>query len=575
MLSAIRDIGELVVKKLCPIEERIDGKILTIVLDADKSSYDGINIEDFDCGKINRYLFKRDASKGNAPSPFSPLNMKEPQKTYKKIERWLMQCNGIGDALKRPFINNVFKILKEKRKDITSELSQKVKDLPRKKGEGRFLTLKINKKYLGEYDIFNKCLIHFADIKRKRSASSGVCSVCGLPDKEVSGKTDVFKFYTIDKPGFITGGFNESLAWKNFPVCSECKIALENGRKFIDTKLSFKFYGLNYYLIPRLLVGSNNVLEEILNILSDTTKAVGLKGRIKKRITNDENEILEYLSEQKDVLTLNLLFLRKEQSAERILLLIEDIFPSRIRIIFEAKDYIDKIFNEDFNFGRIRTFFSKSSEGKRGSDLNKYFLEIVDSVFKGRRLDFTFLLKFYMAAIRREFINDGYFILRVKDSLMGTMFFEKLGLILFEEEDMEENIFEAVFKKFGKSFGSPVKRGVFLLGTLTQLLLNKQWTDRNAKPFIKYLKGLKLDEKDIKALLPKVQNKLEEYDSFDKGKRLIASEVSKYLLEADDGWRMPVDEINYYFACGMNLADKIAEIVYQKKIQKGGTPCQN
>ena len=350
----------------------------------------------------------------------------------------------------------------------------------------------------------------------------------------------------------------------------ECKTSLENGKKFIDTYLKFWFYGLNYYLIPRLLVGGNSVLEKILNVLSDTTKTIRLKERIKKRITNDESEILEYLSEEKDVITLNFLFLKRQQSAERILLLIEDVFPSRIRKIFKAKDYVDRVFNNDsdkgFTFGNIRTFFSKSSEGKRVNDLNKYFLEIVDSVFIGRKLDFSFLLKFYMASIRREFINDGYFIPRVKDALMDTMFFGKLGLTSFEEEDMEVSIFEAVFEKFGKSFGSPVKRGVFLLGTLTQLLLNKQWTDRNAKPFMKYLKGLKLAEKDIRALLPKVQNKLEEYNSFDKGKRLIAFEVSKYLLESGDGWRMPVDEINYYFACGMNLADKIADIVYQKKI---------
>jgi CRISPR-associated protein Csh1 len=569
MLSAIKEIGKLVTEKELSVKSEIKGIIFAIVLDADKSSYLGLEPEEFDSEKMNLYLFRQGASKGNAPSPFVPLNVKEPQKTYCKIERWLKQCNDMGDDLKRPFINNVFKIIREKRKDITLELSQKVKDFHRKKGEGRFLTLKINKKYLGEYDIFSKCLIHFADIKRKRSASSGVCSICGLPDKEVSGKTDVFKFYTVDKPGFITGGFDESLAWKNFPVCMECKTLLENGRKFIDTKLNFRFYGLSYYLIPRLLIGSQDVLNNILDIFSDTTKTLSLKERIKKRITNDENEILEYLSEEKDILTLNFLFLQRQQSAERILLLIEDVFPSRIRKIFEAKDYIDRLFNNDsdkgFTFGTIRTFFSKSDENKKASDLNKYFLEIVDSVFKGRRLDFSFLFKFYMAVIRKEFINEGYFTFRVKDALMNMAFFENLGQITFEEvEDMEESIFSSVFARYGKSFGNPVKRGIFLMGVLTQLLLNKQWSDRNAKPFMKKLKGLRMDEKDIRTLLPDVQNKLEEYDSFDKGKKLIAAEASKYLLEAGDGWKMPIDEINFYFACGMNLADNVTDIAYQK-----------
>jgi CRISPR-associated protein Csh1 len=150
--------------------------------------------------------------------------------------------------------------------------------------------------------------------------------------------------------------------------------------------------------------------------------------------------------------------------------------------------------------------------------------------------------------------------------MMNTMFFENLGLITFEEDiNMEEGFFDSLFARFGKSLNAPEKRGIFLLGALTQLLLNKQWQDRGAKPFMKKLKSLKMDERDIKALLPEVQNKLEEYDSFDKGKRVIAEEMSKHLLEAGEGWKMSVDEINYYFANGMNLYDEIATIAYKKE----------
>lgn len=568
MLSAIKDIGELTIHKADNTERPIDGKVLVILFDTYKQHiYAGTDIEDFDSKKAKQYLFKEGASKGNVPSPFCPLT--EPQKTYKKIHGWLKQCKDIKDDDLKAYaqlIDCTLKALDANKDTVIADITHKTKDLPKK--TSKFLTVKLNGKYLGEYEVFSKCRDHFAEIKRKKSANTGVCSICGLSGREVSGTTDVFKFYTIDKPGFITGGFQKTLAWKNYPVCLECKNSLENGRKILESHLNFKFYGLNYFLIPRLLMGSQKVLEEIINILSDTTRTIALKERIKKRITNDENEILEYLSEEKDILTLNFLFLQRQQSAERILMLIEDVFPSRIKKIFDAKDYVDKVFDNDanrgFTFGTIRIFFSKSDENKRSSDLDKYFLQIVDSVFRGRRLDFAFLLKFYMAAIRKEFINDGYFSFRVKDAVMNTVFFENLGLIIFEEDDMEESVFSSIFARYGKAFGNPAKRGIFLLGVLTQLLLNKQWADRNAKPFAKKLKGLKMDEKDIRALLPEVQNKLEEYDSFDKGKRLIASEASKYLLEAGDGWRMSVDEINFYFACGMNLTDSVANIAYLK-----------
>jgi CRISPR-associated protein Csh1 len=197
--------------------------------------------------------------------------------------------------------------------------------------------------------------------------------------------------------------------------------------------------------------------------------------------------------------------------------------------------------------------------------LDKYFLEIVDAVFLGKKIDFSFLAKFYMQVIRREFANDGYYLFRINDAMMCTSFFEKLQLIDFEEVHMEKSSFEEFFTKYGKSFSKPERRGIFLLGILTQMLLNKQYTERSSKPFMKKLKNLKMNEIDIKGLLAEVQNKLEEYDSFDKGKRQIAEEASKYLLEAGDNWKMSVDEINYYFACGLNLADKIAEIVYAKQ----------
>ena len=130
---------------------------------------------------------------------------------------------------------------------------------------------------------------------------------------------------------------------------------------------------------------------------------------------------------------------------------------------------------------------------------------------------------------------------------------------------MERNIFEEIFTKYGKALNTPAKRGIFLLGALTQMLLNKQYLDRNSKPFMKKLKGLKMDERDIKALLPDVQNKLEEYDSFDKGKRIIAQEASKYILEAGENWKLTVDEINFFFSCGMNLFEEITSIAYGNK----------
>lgn len=418
-------------------------------------------------------------------------------------------------------------------------------------------------------------------LKEKESKKIGGvitnCSICGM-QKELSEDAGVFKFYTIDKPGFITGGFEESLAWKNFPTCSECKLELEEGRKFIEANLNYKFYGLNYLLIPKLLL--REIDAEIFKILLDNNKLISLKERVKKRITDNENDILEALAEEKDTLTFNFLFLKPEQSAERILLLIEDVFPSRIKRIFEAKDAVDKITEDSFTLGKIRHFFAKSDENKREYDLNTYFLEIIDNIFREISIEFSFLNYFFMTKIRRDFLDyDSMgkekfsFHSSIKNALMSIIFFENLGLITFAEmNDVKESKFEEVFKKYGNTFNLPMRRGLFLAGALTEMLLRKQGKERGAKPFMKKLKGLKMDERDIKALLPAIQNKFEEYNSFGKGKRIVAEEAYDYLFASGENWKLSVDEINFFFAGGMNLASEINDILYaegEKDIDDG------
>jgi len=562
MLSSVIKIGDLVGN----IKKKIDGYLLAIVLD-ENNLFRDVEIEQFQIEKISRYLYKERESKGNKPAPIAPVNIKEPEKTFKKIKSWIDACIKIPDLTdnEKKLIKSISDALEKENQKIIDSLKSKTIELSKK--EGKFLTIKLNngQKYIGDYEFFQRAYKHLSLQKiQKSSAENKSCSICGEIKDNVSARTFVYNFDTDDKPGFISE-FNKQNFWKNIPVCQECRELLKKGREFIDSKLTFKFHGLKYQLIPKTLLNEDEIIREVIDILLDTHKTISLKERTIKRLTNDENEILEYLSEKGDFISLNFIFLQTRQSAERILLLIEDVLPSRIRNIFEAKEIVDKVYGEDFNFGKIRTFFSKSDDERKNSDLDKYFLEVIDSVFKGKKLDFSFLTKFFMQPIRKEFVTDSYYLPRIKDAMMCMSFFEKLGLINFEEEEvMGKSIFEEIFAKYGKSLNTSAKRGIFLLGVLTQMLLNKQYSERSSKPFMKKLKSLKMDEKDIKSLLPEIQNKLEEYDAFDKGKGIIAKEASRYLLEAGENWKMSIDEINYYFACGMNLFEEVAHVVYNK-----------
>jgi len=440
------------------------------------------------------------------------------------------------------------------------------------------LSLKINNHYLLESSLFTEAfsyLIHKKDFEL--SESDQTCSICNQKKSTVIGKMSAFKFYTLDKPGFIAGGFQEEQAWRNYPVCLECKSYVEAGRQFIDEKLQFQFYGLPYLLIPNLLFKNDELVsdDEWIDILINQKKYIQLSKEQGHSLMTDEGDLLEVLAEQHNTLTFHLLFLQKIQSAERILLVIEDVLPSRLRQLFEAKDDVDKriLYKKsrdekgNFHYGFFRTFFAKSDDGKRNADLNKYFLTIVESTFKKKPLKLQFLLKFLMKEIRKSFVQqqEDHFYWKVKQAVACLIFLEKIQVLQMEGGKDSMSKFDALFEEFGQQLNTSEKKGIFLLGSLTQILLEIQQKERGSKPFMKQLMGLKMDENTMKALLPKVINKLEEYDAFTKSRRLLAEEISLLFMKSDEKWKMSVDQLNYYFVCGMTLASKVKEILYEKE----------
>lgn len=584
MLDAVKEIGEMAIKAenkslLDVLVKKPTSKkncyifSIKIAIENKNFTYDGINIEKYDSSKIYKYLFVNSSGNGPGYTPIANLNRNNIDTTFKiKIENWyrnIIKNKIISNENIKNYFKKVHEVLMKEENLIIEDIKKEEKDILKKDQIILTIIFKVNdiNRYIGEIPIYKYIVLEYDNKKFKVFSENHVCSICGKIKRVVFGDINTYKFYTIDKVGYITSGFNKKYAWKNFPICTECRLALEEGKKYIESNLSFKFldFRYNYLLIPKFIFGENNIKEDVLDIFINTNKLISLKNITKKRILSDEEEIFEYLKDFNDVFTLNFLFIQKQNSAERILLLIEDVFPSHLREIFSAKDSVEKMFGDNFTFRNIRNFLSKSDINKRDSDLDGYFLDITDRIFRGRKVDLNLLLKFIMKRVRDEFIEDRYYASATKDGIMAVTFLEKLGLIEMEVHEMEERQLSDFFKKYDKNFETPLKRGLVLLGALTELLLRKQYKDRGAKPFMKNLKSLKMDEKDIKGLLPKVQNKLEEYDSFDKGKRLLAKEVSNYLLLAGDNWHMPVDEINFYFACGINLTDEIAAIIYNKE----------
>lgn len=564
MIEAVRNLGEFVLQQ----ENKKELDILlenpnsgnynkVIVLNFNKDfTFSNVTLEDFKKDQWRVYLYRRKSSNGPDFTPTARINIEEPQKTLKgKIIKWFESRKKTT-----PF-DKIYNQL-ESNKDKILEYIKKIKNSI-KKDEGLIITVKFDNKYLYEIenpDFKQIFLTEYLSDIRKISAKNYPCSLCGQIKDEVFTTSRMYKFYTLDKPGYIAGGFKEDKAWRNFPVCKSCYLKVDYGRKYIEENLKFSFYGKTYYLIPNIILDTKEILQEYVDILSKMRKNITLKDKnLAKSYVEDENYILELLKDYKDGLSFYFLFLEKDNSAEKILLLIEDVLPSRIHYILDAKAKIDKIYGQNYTLEKVIKFLEK---------FNKIFFEVIDKIFRGGKLDFQTLLQIFTKKIRDEFLNGNNFTNTVIDALMNVRFFEELGLLESKEGKMEKTKFDEVYEKVGKSLNTPAKRGIFLLGALTQMLLDIQWNERKTTPFFKNLKGLKMNEEDIKGLLPKVVNKLMEYERYDKGKQELAQEISKNLL-SQEKFGLSIDEINFYFASGMSLYKEIANIIYTREENNG------
>jgi CRISPR-associated protein Csh1 len=243
------------------------------------------------------------------------------------------------------------------------------------------------------------------------------------------------------------------------------------------------------------------------------------------------------------------LFLKKDNQAERIQLLIEDVMPSRIRKIVDVEKTIRDLFGNGFDFTLISEFFKDNT--------NKLLFEIADAIFRGGKLDRLLLYRKILASLNSNLHeNKKSFIEKIKNSLSVIRFFEELGLLHYGGDNMNEDKFGEIYEKF-KGLDTSAKRGIFLLGALTQWLLSLQAYERDGStPFVKNLKGLNMNIQDIKGLLPKIIDKFIAYDNHTQSVRELEKEISKNLL-LEPNPKLSIEEINFIFVTGMALYDEV------------------
>lgn len=556
-------------------------------------SFSRVILDDFKT-EFGIYLYKKGAPNGTDATPTSKLAGNLEKTFQNRFIKWFENYDNYDvsenekETLKKMGVE-----IKDQKDKILVELQEKYSQKDPK--ANAIITLGFENDddyyYLDICPIFKKILLRMGKdkyfFKKSQGESRGrdaVCSVCKQKKDEVYGFAIPWTFHTFDKPGFIAGGFEVFDSWKNTPVCFECATRLELGKKYVEENLDFGFYGFRYLLVPKLTLGED--YEDVLNILGtkNDKRKLKINREVKNRITSDEDEIFDLVEEQKDFFSNSLMFYKKEQSSYRILLLIEGILPSRLRTLFDTKEKVDerfKIYNDtilseaqreknhlEFNFGVLRRFFPRESQNRT---FDKIFLEIVDKIFIGVKIDYNLLMDFIMRRVREAFIGgyptnvntlNGFLLLhyineldlfRLTEAEMKDMNEQGSGVLHTAELEglpLEQRV-ERFFEANKAFFNSDAKKATFLEGALAQNLLNIQWMDKKATPFRSKLRGLKMNEVLIKRLLPEIQNKLDEY-----GKnyyRDLEQIIANHFVLSGVDWEEVDDELSFYFVLGMDL----------------------
>ena len=601
MIHALKAMGDYVQTKtessfLSQVVENpnSNGKYNTVLVvlfnnDDDELKYQEIQMEEFSKNKLEKYAYVSGSPRGGDLTPTSKITKLDT--TYSRIQRPLKKL--VKKIKKQDELNkeeqtivDIYNIFQDE--DLSDEIYQELEKISYDDNAVLTLGVKTNDriKYVGDFIKFTDSLLdkyekgfYFKKSYNKAEKNSvgknNQCYICSKEKEETYGYVGTFAFYTLDKPGFTTGGFNRGEAWKNYPVCSDCARTLDLGKKYLEENLSSRFSGINYFIIPKTIFASETETEEMFEILEELEdkKKLSLKKDNKKSLSGSQDDLFQMMSEFKNYVNFNLMFYEEINSAFRILLYVEDVLPSYIQKIFDAKDEMDRNnlftnlqgkdgpFKLSFTFKTISNFFYVNQRGKQ--DFTKSFLEITNNIFSEKSISYDLLINRFISHIREKFVNNQSYWLDNLKALQILKFLNKLDLL--NQKGEEEKFMPTVDSEYKKNIvdfldahhdvlNTNSKKLVFLEGVLAQKLLNIQASDGSgSQPFRARLNGLKLNEKIIKRLYTEIINKLEEYDKnyYKQLEELIAD----YILESDLS-EISNNEISFYFVTGMNQANK-------------------
>jgi len=609
--KAITQIGKLELKKTGDkepyqlyIENMFPGKdnydmvnlVFQVATEDEKIvvNYKGIDLENVNKNNFLKYAYRKGSARGGDitfTTKFGDIDKKINSLVDSQFKTLLEKLKNTNYTEEKVLFKELKACFKESIKQIKEDLTNTYNNFSKEAKVASGLTIAIEsdgeRKYLSDFQVTKDILLTSGSQDKsekysvKSEGNNQRCSICFEVKNTLHGFASPFKYATVDKPGMVSGFFEQKNNWKNYPICTECSLEFELGRTFITNELNGYFYGKGYYIIPKTILSENTgALDKAIKMLQDHKfKSIKEGSKIKR----SEERFGELIAREQNYFNLNLLFYEENPTTKaiKIKLLLEEILPSRFRVLFvdiPAKINTSPLYSKAFtikkevhdlrfSFGILKTFFEED------------FYDLIQKVFLGQTISKEVLYNKFMQVIRANYAkmqsSDGYVentYLTILKAHLSLQYFQQLGIISFndnyifmendntEVKEKKESFDLEKFKTFisqNKGFlDSDYKVGIFSVGVMVRLLLNIQNRSLSNTPFEKKLRGYNLSPDLLKSIYVETLSKLSQYQGFYAYGNLREFVDEYFFLNSHLLSKISNNELSFYFVAGLEFGNK-------------------
>jgi len=502
------------------------------------------------------------------PDPYS-LTLKPSKKgPVGLIDRFVKFCEMHPGTL----ANGIKDILSENKEKIVSDIEEQAEQIT-EKNEFYFLTVLIDGRSVGAFKEFRTAFLN--EVQRLPNSRRGVCFLCGKETEVGARVSNIFKFATIDQPGFAHMMSNKSHD-VTMPLCQDCFSKLALGKRIADDKLTLNFYDSQVYVLPRFAgnkIGkSQQFTENSLSALKNLTDSFrGEDGKYGKF----EARLIKKLSKGDAYSTLNFVFFVKARGKDevKVYLNIEDVPPSRMKAIAKTADEIEAelkpLDSPRIRFEILWKIFKGYAQLKKEHSENPVppsdFLKSMRAIFKGTKADLNLFKKasvryFYSLKTNAKeneqkyipfdchsIVAMGYFLDRLKNPLEG-------GILNLNKPKKE--LLVEYFERYPGFFANDDLKLSFITGMIHALVVDIQKNQGYSGTADQRIKGYRMKPDDFKEHLTYLKDKYKHYSKKIENASHIGfveklfELAGRYQLNAGMNWRSSLTDLNYAFLCG-------------------------